>query len=97
MSKSLATALIIIAVTLEMRGPVTCVGPLADRLTADMMLSAAQYGLVAALPIAAFGLISFAAPFAARRYGLLGAVLVFLASLAMGTGDIDCVYHFAAA
>ena len=84
MSKSLAAALIIIAVTLEMRGPVTCVGPLADRLTADMMLSAAQYGLVAALPIAAFGLISFAAPSAARRYGLFGAVLVFLASLALG-------------
>ena len=84
MSKSLAAALIIIAVTLEMRGPVTCVGPLADRLTADMMLSAAQYGLVAALPVAAFGLISFAAPSAARRCGLFGAVLVFLASLALG-------------
>ncbi|MBP3438351.1 MAG: MFS transporter [Sutterella sp.] len=84
MQKSLAAALVIIAVTLQMRGPVTCVGPLAERLTAEMSLSAALYGLVAALPIAAFGLVSFAAPGSARRFGLCGAVSVFLISLAAG-------------
>ena len=84
MQKSLAAALIIIAVTLQMRGPVTCVGPLAERLTSEMALTAALYGLVSALPIAAFGLVSFAAPAAARRFGLCGAVFLFLISLTAG-------------
>ncbi|MGN1149825.1 MAG: CynX/NimT family MFS transporter [Sutterella sp.] len=84
MQKSFTAALIIIAVTLQMRGPVTCVGPLAERLTAEMSLSAALYGLVAALPIAAFGLVSFISPACARRFGLCGAVLLFLLSLAAG-------------
>lgn len=76
--KPIAVLALILAATLEMRGPITAVGPLAGRLTSELGLSASEYGLAAALPVAAFGLFSFAAPDAARRFGLYGAVIVFL-------------------
>lgn len=82
--KPFAALALILAATLEMRGPITAVGPLAGRLTSELGLSASEYGLAAALPIAAFGLFSFAAPAAARRFGLYGAVIVLLALLAAG-------------
>lgn len=82
--KPFAALVLILAATLEMRGPITAVGPLAGRLTSELGLSASEYGLAAALPIAAFGLFSFAAPAAARRFGLYGAVIVLLAMLAAG-------------
>lgn len=82
--KLFAALALILAATLEMRGPVTAVGPLAGRLTEELGLSPSEYGLVAALPIAAFGLFSFAAPPAARRFGLYGAAILFLAVLALG-------------
>ena len=82
--KPIAVLALILAATLEMRGPITAVGPLAGRLTSELGLSASEYGLAAALPIAAFGLFSFAAPGAARRFGLYGAVIIFLGVLAAG-------------
>lgn len=82
--KPIAVLALILAATLEMRGPITAVGPLAGRLTSELGLSASEYGLAAALPVAAFGLFSFAAPDAARRFGLYGAVIVFLGVLAAG-------------
>lgn len=84
MPQTLVTLCLILAVTLEMRGPITSVGPIADLITCDLALSASEYGLVASLPILAFGLLSFAAPATARRFGLLGAVLLFLVLLAVG-------------
>ena len=82
--KPIAVLALILAATLEMRGPITAIGPLAGRLTSELGLSASEYGLAAALPVAAFGLFSFAAPDAARRFGLYGAVIVFLGVLAAG-------------
>lgn len=82
--KPIAVLALILAATLEMRGPITAIGPLAGRLTPELGLSASEYGLAAALPVAAFGLFSFAAPDAARRFGLYGAVIVFLGVLAAG-------------
>ncbi len=67
MPQSLLTLCLILAVTLEMRGPITSVGPLANLLTTELSLTANQYGLVASLPIIAFGLFSFIAPAAVRR------------------------------
>ncbi len=66
MPQSLLTLCLILAVTLEMRGPITSVGPLANLLTTELSLTANQYGLVASLPIIAFGLFSFIAPLEMR-------------------------------
>ena len=84
MPQSLLTLCLILAVTLEMRGPITSVGPLANLLTTELSLTANQYGLVASLPIIAFGLFSFIAPAAVRRFSLISAVSLFLISLAIG-------------
>ena len=84
MPQSLLTLCLILAVTLEMRGPITSVGPLANLLTTELSLTANQYGLVASLPIIAFGLFSFIAPVAVRRFSLISAVSLFLISLAIG-------------
>ena len=58
MPQTLLTLCLILAVTLEMRGPITSVGPLANLLTTELALTPNQYGLVASLPILAFGLFS---------------------------------------
>ena len=43
--KPIAVLALILAATLEMRGPITAVGPLAGRLTSELGLSASEYGL----------------------------------------------------
>ena len=84
MPQTLLTLCLILAVTLEMRGPITSVGPLANLLTTELALTPNQYGLVASLPILAFGLFSFVAASVVRRFGLVSAVFLFLISLAIG-------------
>lgn len=79
----LAAALL--AVTLLMRGPVTSVGPLSEEIVARLAIGYAEYGLLAALPIAVFGLVSFPAPGIGRRFGLKGAAALAVLLLAAGS------------
>lgn len=75
----------LLAVTLVMRGPVTMVGPLGPELSALLSLTPADFGVLTALPIALFGLGSFAAAPLAGRFGLRqGAALAVLLVL-LGT------------
>jgi CP family cyanate transporter-like MFS transporter len=79
-------ALVVAAIVLtglNLRAPVTVIGPLVEDIRADVALSAAATGLLTTLPVLAFGLASgFAAP-TSRRFGLepvLTASVLVLAS-----------------
>lgn len=67
-----------------MRGPVTAVGPLSDEIRSVLGIGWSAYGFLTALPVAAFGVFSFAAPWAVGRLGLLGALVGALATLTLG-------------
>lgn len=70
--------------TFVMRGPVTCVGPVAQTLREVANLDAVGYGVLTALPIVAFGVFSFAGPRLARRIGLSKAIQTALILLSLG-------------
>lgn len=67
-----------------MRGPVTAVGPLSEEIRDVLGIGWSAYGFLTALPVAAFGIFSFAAPGAVGRFGLLGALLGALGTLTLG-------------
>ncbi len=71
----LLLGLALFAAILMMRGPVTCVGPVADIVMREFSLSYAAFGVLTALPIAAFGLFSFAAHPLARATGSVNTAL----------------------
>lgn len=71
----LLLGLALFAAVLMMRGPVTCVGPVADIVMREFSLSYAAFGVLTALPIAAFGLFSFAAHPLARATGSVNTAL----------------------
>lgn len=75
----------LLAVTLLMRGPVTAVGPLSEEIVGRLAIGYAEYGLLAALPIAVFGLVSFPAPGIGQRFGLKGAAAIAVLLLAAGS------------
>ena len=79
-----AATLVLLFATLMMRGPVTCIGPLAELVRDAFGASYADYGLLAALPIAAFGLFRVPGPATAARLGLRGAVLASIAVVTLG-------------
>jgi CP family cyanate transporter-like MFS transporter len=87
----LARLVAILLVTLNMRGAITCVGPLLKTIQGQFGLSGTAAGLLTSLPLFAFGLLSpYAAP-VARRLGLeLAIFLSLLLSLAgMGIRYLD--------
>ncbi len=75
----------ILIVTLNLRGAITCVGPLLQQIQADYDLSATAAGLLTSLPLIAFACISPYAAALARRIGIERAIflslLVFIAGL----------------
>ena len=77
----------LLAATFVMRGPVTMAGPVAGAIREAFGASLFAYGLLAALPVAAFGAFSFAGPALAGRLGLgravLAALLILLAGAAL--------------
>jgi MFS transporter, CP family, cyanate transporter len=89
--------LAILAVTLNMRGAITCVGPLLETIQQQFGLSGTAAGLLTSLPLFAFGFLSpYAAPLA-RRLGMERAVFIslLLAVAGMGIRYIDgtlCLY-----
>jgi CP family cyanate transporter-like MFS transporter len=82
--------LAILIVALNLRGAVTSVGPLLDLIQAELRLSSAAAGFLAALPLFAFAFVSpYAAPLA-RRIGIELSIFVALLSLLAGIG----IRHF---
>ena len=69
---------------LVMRGPITCVGAVAEELITTLQIGYPAYGLLTALPIACFGLFCAAAPAMSKRFGLLVTVLICLALIFIG-------------
>lgn len=82
----LLTAAAVFAAVLVMRGPVTAVGPVADAVMQSFSLTYVEFGFLNALPIAAFGLFSFAAQPLVKPLGSLQSVLTAaLAAVAVGS------------
>ena len=76
----------ILLVTLNLRGAITCVGPLLKEIQAQFGLSGAAAGLLASLPLFAFGFLSpYAAP-VARKLGMEQAIFLSMLLLVAGMG-----------
>jgi len=78
--------LAILMVTLNMRGAITCVGPLLRDIQAHFDLNGTAAGLLTSLPLFAFGFLSpYAAPLA-RRLGMEQAIFLSMLLLIVGMG-----------
>lgn len=76
--------LAILVVSLNLRGAITCVGPLLEEIRAAFGMSGAAAGLLSSLPLFAFAFVSpYAAPLA-RRIGVEYALFVSLLVLVSG-------------
>ena len=73
-----AAAVAVVVAAMLLRGPVTCIGPMAESIVKVFSITYPQYGTLAALPIAAFGIFSFFAAALGARLGVKRAVLVSL-------------------
>lgn len=80
----LAAAIAVSLTAMLLRGPVTCIGPMADAIVKTFGITYPEYGTLAALPIAAFGIFSFFAAGLGARLGIKGAVLAALFVLLAG-------------
>lgn len=70
---------------LVMRGPITCVGAVADEVIRVLDIGYPAYGFLSALPIACFGLFCAVAPAMSKRFGLIFSVLICLMLIFFGT------------
>lgn len=78
--------LAILVVALNLRGAITCVGPLLEMIQREVGLSGTAAGLLTSLPLFAFGLLSpYAAPLA-RRVGIELAIFLSMLVLLLGLG-----------
>jgi CP family cyanate transporter-like MFS transporter len=76
----------ILMVALNMRGAITCVGPLLKDIQAHFGLSGTAAGLLTSLPLFAFGFLSpYAAP-VARKLGMEQAIFLSMLLLVAGMG-----------
>lgn len=69
---------------LVMRGPITCIGAVADEIISVLGIGYPAYGFLSALPIACFGLFCAAAPAMSRRFGLSRTLWISLALILLG-------------
>ena len=69
---------------LVMRGPITCVGAVADEIISVLDIGYPAYGFLSALPIACFGLFCAAAPAMSKKYGLIGTLFISLTLIFAG-------------
>lgn len=84
--KGFIRLLAILMVALNLRGAITCVGPLLKEIQAHFGLNGTAAGLLTSLPLFAFGFLSpYAAPLA-RRLGMEQAVLLSMLLLIAGLG-----------
>ncbi|MDR0780570.1 MAG: MFS transporter [Pseudomonadales bacterium] len=88
-SRTLRSLLAVLIVTFNLRGAITCVGPLLDTIQTEFGLSSTAAGFLTSLPLFAFGFVSpYAAPLARR----LGMELAILASLVLLLGGLVLRY-----
>ena len=88
--KGLARLLAILLVALNLRGAITCVGPLLKDIQAHFGLNGTEAGLLTSLPLFAFGFLSpYAAPLA-RRVGIEQSVFLSMLLLVAGMG-LRCI------
>jgi CP family cyanate transporter-like MFS transporter len=77
----------IIMIATNLRAPITSVGPLVGTITNSLNLTGAQAGLITALPLIAFAIISPIAPKLARKFGtettILGALILIILGLSI--------------
>jgi CP family cyanate transporter-like MFS transporter len=84
--RGLRTLLAILFVALNLRGAITCVGPLLNLIQEEFGLSSTAAGVLTSLPLFAFGFISpYAAPLA-RRLGMELCILLAMVLLLLGLG-----------
>lgn len=76
--------LAILIVTLNLRGAITCVGPLLSLIQAELGLSAGAAGLLTSLPLFAFAFLSPQVVVLARRFGMEASIFLALLSLLVG-------------
>src|SRR5690625_7449406 len=76
---------LVFLVALNLRPALTSVGPLLPRIGEDLGLNEGMLGLLAALPLLAFALISPLVQHPARRFGMERSLLAALLLLAAGT------------
>jgi len=82
----LVRLLAVLMVALNLRGAITCVGPLLKEIQAHFGLSGSAAGLLTSLPLFAFALLSpYAAPLA-RRLGMEQSIFLSLLLLLVGMG-----------
>jgi CP family cyanate transporter-like MFS transporter len=70
-------------ISLILRPPVASIGPLLHEIVADLGLTGAETGLLAAAPVLCFGIGAFASPALVRRFGVNRAMLLVLSLLAL--------------
>jgi MFS transporter, CP family, cyanate transporter len=84
--KGFVRLLAILLVALNLRGAITCVGPLLKDIQAHFGLNGTAAGLLTSLPLFAFGFLSpYAAPLA-RRLGMEQSVMLSMLLLVAGLG-----------
>lgn len=84
--RGLRALLAILIVALNLRGAITCVGPLLETIQAELNLNGTAAGLLTSLPLFAFGFLSPYAAVLARRIGMEQAIFVSLLLLLAGLG-----------
>ena len=78
------TLLVVLLTAACMRPAIVALGPIIPRIAADTGMSAGELGLLAALPILAFGAVSAFVAGPARRFGFTRLAALALAVLAVG-------------
>jgi CP family cyanate transporter-like MFS transporter len=74
----------ILVVALSLRTAVTAISPIIAEIREDIPLSSVAIGIIGALPPVFFALSGFIGPWAARRFGLEGAIGVSIVVMVVG-------------
>ncbi|REK74254.1 MFS transporter [Paenibacillus paeoniae] len=75
----------IVFIAMNMRAPLTSVGPLSELIRGDLQLTGTWAGMITTLPLLAFALLSPFVPRLGRRYGMERVLLVAILFLFIGT------------
>jgi len=88
-SKNITRLLVVLAgivlVASTLRAPITSVGPVITEITDQLVLSHVLVGLVTAIPLISFAVLSVFVPKAARKIGLERLLLYSMLVLALGS------------
>ncbi|MEI7297647.1 MFS transporter [Paraburkholderia tropica] len=80
----------IVLIGANLRAPITALGPVLDRIQADLALGDATASLLSALPLLIFALLSLVAPAFGRRFGLERSLAIALVAILIGTLIRSC-------